>query len=70
MIQAANSFNEPPAEGMEYILVKIKATNNYEDSDEQYVRDWDFNLAGSHLIKFGIGEAVVLRDPLYPEKQG
>lgn len=51
MIQSANSFNEPPADGMECILVKIKAISNYEDSDEHYISDWDFNLTGSNLTK-------------------
>ena len=58
MIQAANFFNEPPADGMEYVLVKIKAISNYEDSDKHYISDRDFNLTGSHLIKYGIAEVV------------
>lgn len=58
MIQELSSYNEPPAEGMEYILIKIKAISTYEDSDEHNISDWDFKLTGSNLIRYEAASVV------------
>ncbi|MCK4897186.1 MAG: hypothetical protein KAS38_00305 [Anaerolineales bacterium] len=52
MLQEQNSFNDPPAEGMEFILIKIKAISTYEDSDEHNISNWDFKLTGSDLMRY------------------
>jgi len=56
MIQAANSFNDPPEEGEEYILIKVKAISTHEDNEEHNISSWDFNLTGSNLIEYGNAE--------------
>jgi hypothetical protein len=62
MIQQANQFNDPPQEGMEYILIKMKATSTAEDSEEHSISDRDFNLTGSRLIQYSPA-SVVEPDP-------
>jgi hypothetical protein len=63
MIGQANQFNEPPQDGMEYVLVKIKAASTAADSEEHSIGNWDFNLTGSQLIQYDPGE-VVAPDPV------
>ena len=43
-IQAANQFNDPAPEGMEYLLVKIHAKCTYADSDTHTIGGGDFDL--------------------------
>ena len=52
MLQEENSFNDPPAEGMEFILIKLKAISAYEDSDEHDISSWDFKMTGSNLMQY------------------
>jgi hypothetical protein len=63
MIRQANQFNEPPRDGMEYVLVRIKAASTAADSEEHSIGNWDFNLTGSPLIQYDPGE-VVAPDPV------
>ena len=58
MIQAANSFNDPPNEGQEYILIKVKTISTHEDNEEHNISSWDFNLTGSNLIEYDNAEVV------------
>jgi hypothetical protein len=62
MIQAANRFNDPPSEGMEYILVKIWAKNTSDEEDERSTSDWDFKLTGAKYIRYS-SASVVEPDP-------
>jgi len=52
LIKAENSFNDPPHEGMEYILVMIKATSTHEENEEHSISSWDFKLTGSNLVAY------------------
>jgi hypothetical protein len=61
-IQAANQFNDPPPEGMEYLLLKLYVRSTYSDDDEHNISNWDFNLTGDRLIRYGPA-SVVTPDP-------
>ncbi len=59
-IKAANMFNEPAPEGMEYLLVKIHAKSTYADSDEHTIGDCDFDVTGDRLIVYSCGFVSVV----------
>lgn len=52
MILAANQFNEPAAEGMEYVLARVKARNISTVEEERSISQADFSLTGSKYIKY------------------
>lgn len=52
MIKAANQFNDPPPEGMEYLLVKVKVKNISTQADELIIGNSDFKLTGSKYILY------------------
>lgn len=62
MIQMANSYNDPPLEGKEYILIKVSATNRWESQDAVSIDAFDFKLTGSQLIAY-TPASIVLPDP-------
>jgi len=51
-LEAANKFNEPAPEGMEYILVQIQVKSTYTDSDQHTISFWDFGVTGDRLINY------------------
>lgn len=51
-IKAANSKNEAPPEGMEYLLVKIHAKSAYNDRDAHNISRCDFSITGDKLINY------------------
>lgn len=51
-IQAANQFNEPSPEGMEYLLVKIKATSTYSDAESHSIDGNDFAVTGDRFVYY------------------
>lgn len=51
-IQAANSFNDPAPDGMEYLLVKIHVKCTYNDSDEHSISGYDFDITGDKAILY------------------
>jgi hypothetical protein len=59
LIKAANQFNEPPLEGMEYLLVRISAKCTYADSDSHSIGEYDFDVTGDKLIKYSPASVVV-----------
>lgn len=61
-IQAANRFNEPPPEGMEYLLVRVKATSTYSDADSHGISGSDFAVTGDQLQRYSRA-FVVTMDP-------
>jgi hypothetical protein len=61
-IQAANQFNEPAPEGMEYLLVKLHVKNTYTDNEEHSIGGGDFKVTGDRLIEY-FGASVVEPDP-------
>ena len=61
-IQAANQFNEPAPEGMEYLLVKLHVKSTYADSDEHLISGSDFKVTGDRLIEY-FTASVVEPDP-------
>ncbi len=58
LIQTANQYNEPPLEGMEYVLIKVHVVCQYKDQDEHSISSIDFNLTGSHLIQYTSASVV------------
>lgn len=56
LIQVANEFNDPPADGMEYILVKVEARYIGDSSEAVPIDNYSFESTGS---------ANVLYDPPY-----
>ena len=63
-IKAANSKNEAPPEGMEYLLVKIHAKSTYNDRDAHDISRCDFSITGDKLIKYPCSmSSVVAPEP-------
>lgn len=58
MILAANQFNEPAAEGMEYLLVRVKARNISTVEEERSIGQADFSLTGSKYVKYSTAYIV------------
>jgi hypothetical protein len=48
-LEEASRYNDPAAEGWEYVLVKLWAKCTYEDEEEHRLRPADFDLTGSAL---------------------
>src|SRR5690606_13232574 len=52
MVMEANQFNDPPEDGMEYIIVNIYARNISSTEDSNNI-DWTyFNITGNANIKY------------------
>lgn len=60
-IQAANSYNEPAPEGMEYLMVKIHVKCTYDDSDEHSISGYDFDVTGDEAILYTTSMASVVK---------
>ena len=60
-IQAANSYNEPAPEGMEYLMVKIHVKCTYDDSDEHSISGYDFDVTGDKAILYTTSMASVVK---------
>jgi hypothetical protein len=67
MLQAANQFNEPPADGMQYILVRLKVTSTYQDTESHSIGSSDFGLTGDRLILYDSASVVVPEPELNAE---
>jgi len=64
IIQEANMFNDPPSEGMQYVIITIKA-KNISSKDEPYSLFWDLDLSllgSSNKIFDTFDKSVVLPD--------
>lgn len=62
-IQVANQFNEPPKEGMEYLLVRLRVKSTHDDSEEHPISGADFKVTGDRLIEY-FTASVVEPDPI------
>lgn len=62
-IQAANQFNDPAPEGMEFVLVKIYAKSTYADGEAHFISGRDFYLTGDLHIRHK-SPSVVDPDPI------
>lgn len=51
-ILAANQYNDPAPEGMEYLLLKLHVKSTYTDSDEHTIGHCDFDVTGDRLILY------------------
>lgn len=60
-IQAANSYNEPAPEGMEYLMVKIRVKCTYNDSADHSISGYDFDVTGDKAILYTTGMASVVK---------
>ncbi len=60
-IQAANSYNDPAPDGMEYILIKIHVKCLYEDDEEHSIGNYDFNVTGDKAILYTTSMASVVK---------
>lgn len=61
-IQQANQFNDPPPEGMEYVLVQVRAVSTYADGEIHSIGQVDFKLTGSERNCYR-GASVVPPEP-------
>jgi hypothetical protein len=57
-LQAANRFNKPAPEGMEYLLVKLHVLCTYEDSEEHLIGAGDFRVTGDRYERYFPAVAV------------
>jgi hypothetical protein len=48
----ADEFNDPPPEGMEYLMLNIYAISTYEDNEPHSIDSFDFNVIGDHHILY------------------
>ena len=67
MIQAANSFNEPPPEGYEYLLIRARVKNTSTVDEEGSIDGTAFTLTGSRLVQYGY-LSVVAPEPVLDAK--
>lgn len=67
MLQTANQFNEPPADGMQYILARLKVTSTYQDTESHSIGSSDFGLTGDRLILYDSASVVVPEPELNAE---
>jgi hypothetical protein len=61
-ILAANQFNDPAPEGMEYLLVKLHVESTHDDGDEHMIGESDFAVTGDRLVEYPL-PSVVSPDP-------
>ncbi len=65
-ILQANPFNDPPPDGMEYLMIKIRVKNITEGDTEIKISNADFKLTGSYLKKYS-PVSVVMPDPNFSD---
>ena len=61
-LQAANRFNDPAPEGMEYVLVKIWVKAKHQDQGQHSISGSDFKLTGDRYVEY-FQEGAVNPDP-------
>lgn len=61
-IQAANQFNEPPPDGMQYVLVRLKAVSTHADAESHLISGSDFHLTGDRFQRYR-NASVVAPEP-------
>lgn len=52
LMQEANQFNDAPADGLEYLLVKLRVTGTHDDSDEHEIYPTDFQVTGDERLSY------------------
>jgi hypothetical protein len=70
MVQAANQFNDPPADGMEYVALRVHAKYIGTEDKAEQIDDYYFKTTGSANIVYDIPSVVdpepALSAYLYP----
>lgn len=66
-IQQANQFNEPPPEGMEYVLVRVRAASTYADEETHRISGSDFKVTGDRFVCSSPASAVAPEPELRAE---
>jgi hypothetical protein len=70
MVQHANMFNDPPKEGMEYVVVKIKVRYISTQDKHEYIDDSYFKTTGNANVLYDLPSVVephpALDVTLYP----
>lgn len=64
MVEAANPYNDPAPEGMEYLLVNIRARCTYADTEQHSISEGDFSLTGDSLVSYSSEFAAGLEPEL------
>jgi len=64
ILAAANPYNDPAPEGIEYLLVKIHAKCTYDDTEQHSMSESDFKLTGDRLVRYSSGFAAGLEPDL------
>jgi len=65
MLAAANQLSDPVPEGMENLLVKIRAKSTSQDAGPHYIAGPDFRLTGDRLALYHSDFSVVPEDELF-----
>lgn len=63
MIRAADTTNEPPLPGMEYLMVKVYVECTYQDEAEHAIDSSKFAVLGERLVPYPAAP-VTLHEPL------
>ena len=70
LVEEANSYNEPPDEGMEYVAVRLLVRNISIADEARHLARYDFNATGSsnvlHASPSLVGPEPNLEVSLYP----
>ncbi|MBL8056985.1 MAG: hypothetical protein JNK29_09825 [Anaerolineales bacterium] len=68
-LRQANQFNTPPAEGQEYLLVRLRVTATHGDSSPRPVQAADFKVTGSAGRRYFKASAVTPEPALEADLQ-
>lgn len=51
-IQETNMFNEPPLDGMEYLLLKLRVISKHTDQEAHELSGYDFRMTGDRYVEY------------------
>ena len=70
MVQETNQYNDPPEEGMEYVIIKARVRYIGTEDETMNMNAFDFQTTGSEGVLYGVPAVVdprpVLDVSLYP----
>lgn len=67
LLQTTNQFNDPPQEGMEYLLIRLKAVSTYTDSESHTISGSDFGVTGDRYQRYRTASVVAPEPELSAE---
>lgn len=69
-LRAANQFNDPAPEGLEYLLVQLRVTSTAAGTDAHAIQASDFKITGDRLVRKLPAAAVTPEPRLEAELRG